>query len=54
MKKRSSAPAPAGVMKSVENVWHIIAGQRAPAIASALDLILETPCKKPGQFPLKK
>ena len=44
----------AGVMKVSENVWHVIAGQRAPAIASALDLILETPCKKPDQFHLKK
>jgi N-acetylglucosamine PTS system EIICBA or EIICB component len=44
----------AGVMKVSENVWHVIAGQRAPAIASALDPILENPCKKPGQFPVKK
>jgi phosphotransferase system IIB component len=28
----------AGVMKVSENVWHVIAGQRAPAIAAALDL----------------
>ena len=40
----------AGVMKASENVWHVIAGQRAPAIASALDLILDAPCKKPDQF----
>ena len=44
----------AGVMKASENVWHVIAGQRAPAIASALDLILDAPCKKPDQFHLKK
>jgi len=41
------------VLKASENVWHVIAGQRASAIASALDPILETPCKKPDQF-LKK
>jgi PTS system N-acetylglucosamine-specific IIC component len=44
----------AGVMKASENVWHVIAGQRAAAIASALDLILDTPCKRPDQFHLKK
>jgi PTS system N-acetylglucosamine-specific IIC component len=44
----------AGVMKASENVWHVIAGQRAPAIASALDLILDAPSKKPDQFHLKK
>ena len=49
--KRSGA---AGVMKMSENVWHVIAGRRAPAIASALDLILDAPCKKPDQFHLKK
>ena len=45
--KRAGA---AGVMKASENVWHVIAGQRAPAIASALDQIFDTPCKKPDQF----
>jgi len=40
----------AGVMKVSENIWHVIAGQRAPAIASALDQILDSPCKKPDQF----
>jgi PTS system N-acetylglucosamine-specific IIC component len=49
--KRAGA---AGVMKASEKVWHVIAGQRAPAIASALDLILDAPCKKPDQFHLKK
>ena len=49
--KRSGA---AGVMKASENVWHVIVGQRAPAIASALDRILDAPCKKPDQFHLKK
>jgi PTS system N-acetylglucosamine-specific IIC component len=49
--KRAGA---AGVMKASEKVWHVIAGQRALAIASALDLILDTPCKKPDQFHLKK
>ena len=29
-----------GVMKASENVWHIIAGQRAPAITAALQLKL--------------
>jgi N-acetylglucosamine PTS system EIICBA or EIICB component len=43
-----------GVMKASEKVWHVIAGQRALAIASALDLILDAPCKKPDQFHLKK
>jgi N-acetylglucosamine PTS system EIICBA or EIICB component len=28
----------AGVMKVSENVWHVIAGQRAPAIAATLNL----------------
>ena len=27
-----------GVMKASDNVWHVIAGQRAPAIAAALNL----------------
>jgi N-acetylglucosamine PTS system EIICBA or EIICB component len=49
--KRAGA---AGVMKASEKVWHVIAGQRALAIASALDLILDTPRKKPDQFHLKK
>ena len=40
----------AGVMKASENVCYVIAGQRARAIASALDLILDAPCKKPDQF----
>jgi phosphotransferase system IIB component len=31
----------AGVMKASENVWHIVAGQRAPAIATALGLNLK-------------
>ncbi|MGB8465848.1 MAG: glucose PTS transporter subunit EIIB, partial [Terrimicrobiaceae bacterium] len=44
----------AGVMKASENVWHVIAGQRAPAIASALDLILEAPCKKQTHFTERK
>jgi phosphotransferase system IIB component len=26
----------AGVTKASENVWHVVAGQRAPAIAAAL------------------
>jgi N-acetylglucosamine PTS system EIICBA or EIICB component len=30
----------AGVMKASENVWHVIAGQRAPAITAALQLKL--------------
>ena len=37
----------AGVTKVSASVWHVIAGQHAPAIASALDAILETPCRKP-------
>jgi PTS system N-acetylglucosamine-specific IIC component len=44
----------AGVMKASENVWHVIAGQRAPAIAAALDLNFNAPSKKPDQFNLKK
>jgi PTS system N-acetylglucosamine-specific IIC component len=43
----------AGVTKVSASVWHVIAGPHAPAIASALDALLETPCKKPGQFPKK-
>jgi len=31
------------VMKASENVWHVIAGQRAPAIAAALKLKLNAP-----------
>jgi phosphotransferase system IIB component len=44
----------AGVMKASENVWHVIAGQRAPAIAAALDLNFNASSKKPDQFNLKK
>jgi phosphotransferase system IIB component len=33
--KRAGA---AGVTKASENVWHVVAGQRAGAIAAALDL----------------
>jgi phosphotransferase system IIB component len=29
-----------GAMKASENVWHVIAGQRAPAIAAALKVNL--------------
>jgi phosphotransferase system IIB component len=43
----------AGVMKASENVWHVVAGQRAPAIAAALDLNLNAPPEKPDQFTLK-
>ncbi len=43
----------AGVTKVSESVWHVIAGPHAPAIASALDSILETPCRKPSHFPKK-
>jgi PTS system N-acetylglucosamine-specific IIC component len=32
-----------GVMKASENVWHVIAGQRAPGIAAALKLKLNAP-----------
>jgi hypothetical protein len=45
---------PVSVMKASENVWHVIAGQRAPAIAAALDLNLDSPCRRPGPFTLKK
>src|SRR6516164_9100380 len=37
----------AGVMKASENIWHVIAGQRAPAIAAALNLNLDAPPTKP-------
>jgi phosphotransferase system IIB component len=37
----------AGVMKVSENVWHVIAGQRAPAIAATLNLNLNAPSLKP-------
>ena len=33
----------AGVMKASENVWHVVAGQRAPAIAAALNLNSNAP-----------
>ena len=44
----------AGVMKVSENVWHVIAGQRAPAIAATLNLNLNAPSLKSDQFALKK
>jgi PTS system N-acetylglucosamine-specific IIC component len=45
----------AGVMKVSENVWHVIAGQRAPAIAATLNLNLNAPSlKSDQQFALKK
>jgi len=31
------------VMKASENVWHVIAGHRAPAIAAALKLEMKVP-----------
>jgi len=43
-----------GVMKASENVWHVVAGQRAPAIAAALDLNLNVPPQKPDQVNVKK
>jgi phosphotransferase system IIB component len=42
----------AGVMKASENVWHVIAGERAPAIATALGPNFGTP-KNPDQTNLK-
>jgi N-acetylglucosamine PTS system EIICBA or EIICB component len=44
----------AGVMKASENVWHVVAGQRAPAIAAALNLNLDTSSAKPDQVALTK
>jgi hypothetical protein len=44
----------AGVMKVSENVWHVIAGQRAPLIAATLNLNLNAPSLKSDQFALKK
>jgi phosphotransferase system IIB component len=44
----------AGVMKASENVWHVVAGRRTPAIAAALDLNLNAPSNKPDQVNLKK
>jgi PTS system N-acetylglucosamine-specific IIC component len=44
----------AGVVKASENVWHIVAGQRAPAIAAALDLNLNPPSAKPDQVNRQK
>ncbi len=38
--KRAGA---AGVMKASENVWHVVAGQRAAAIAAALNLKSNAP-----------
>jgi hypothetical protein len=43
-----------GVMKASENVWHVVAGQRAPAIAAGLDLNLNVPPQKPDQVNVKK
>jgi PTS system N-acetylglucosamine-specific IIC component len=37
------------VMKATDNVWHIIAGQRAPAIAAAIKLDLSDALHKPAQ-----
>ncbi len=34
------------VMKASENVWHVIAGERAPAIAAELNLILNASSRK--------
>ena len=42
----------AGVMKASENVWHVVAGQRAQAIAAALNL--DTSSSKPDQVALTK
>ena len=36
----------AGVMKVSQNVWHVVAGQHAPAIAAALNPDLKAPPKK--------
>jgi len=44
----------AGVMKASENIWHFIAGHRAPAIAAALNLNLDAPSTKPDQVALTK
>jgi PTS system N-acetylglucosamine-specific IIC component len=44
----------AGVMKASENVWHVVAGQRASAIAAALNLNLDVPSTEPGQFAQRK
>jgi hypothetical protein len=34
------------VIKASENVWHVIAGERAPAIAAELNLILNASSRK--------
>jgi PTS system N-acetylglucosamine-specific IIC component len=49
--KRAGA---AGVLKASENVWHIVAGQRAPAIAAALDLNLNAAPTNPDQVNREK
>jgi len=41
-------------MKASENVWHVVAGQRASAIAAALNLNLNAPSTEPGQFAQRK
>jgi N-acetylglucosamine PTS system EIICBA or EIICB component len=38
------------VMKASDNVWHVIAGQRAPAIAAAMKLNLSDALHKPAQL----
>jgi hypothetical protein len=44
----------AGMMKASENVWHVIAGQRAAGIAAALNLNLDAPSTKSDQVNLTK
>jgi glucose PTS system EIICB or EIICBA component len=44
----------AGVIKASEKVWHVIVGQRAPAIAAALNLNLDASSIKTDQFALTK
>ena len=41
MKKQCKSAGAGSVMKASENVWHVIAGERAPAIAAAIKLRLE-------------
>jgi phosphotransferase system IIB component len=38
------------VMKASENVWHVLAGERAPAIASAIKWNLSAPPKTASQL----
>ena len=49
MKKQCKSAGAGSVMKASDNVWHVIAGERAPAIAAAIKLNLSAVSKKASQ-----